>query len=152
MLLVICFLGCDSKAIITLLCSRTNSQRQRIELEYKTMYGRVSLWCSPSGYVFGRCFSKLAISWLRFNHSKSKLIIIKFPPWSMFSWRSEEWSTWQPKPINFVDNTRAFFTQNFSYMSFWWNLRRRRYFALQKQENTHNMPAITWFYSVWQLS
>ena len=43
MLLVICFLGCDSKAIITLLCSRTNSQRQRIELEYKTMYGRVSL-------------------------------------------------------------------------------------------------------------
>lgn len=33
-------LGCDSKAIITLLCSRTNCQRQRIELEYKTMYGR----------------------------------------------------------------------------------------------------------------
>ena len=43
MLLFICSVGCDSKAIITLLCSRTNSQRQRIQLEYKTMYGRVSL-------------------------------------------------------------------------------------------------------------
>ena len=34
-------LGCDSKAITNLLCTRTNSQRQKIELEYKTMYGRV---------------------------------------------------------------------------------------------------------------
>lgn len=33
-------IGCDSKVIITLLCSRTNSQRQRIELEYKTLHGR----------------------------------------------------------------------------------------------------------------
>ena len=36
-------LGCDSKAIINLLCARTNAQRQKIELEYKTMYGRVRL-------------------------------------------------------------------------------------------------------------
>ncbi|KXJ26438.1 annexin A5 [Exaiptasia diaphana] len=33
-------LGCDSKAIMYLLCTRTNSQRQRIALEYKTMHGR----------------------------------------------------------------------------------------------------------------
>lgn len=33
-------LGCDSKAITGLLCTRTNVQRQKIELEYKTMYGR----------------------------------------------------------------------------------------------------------------
>lgn len=36
-------LGCDSKAIINLLCARTNAQRLQIELEYKTMYGRVRL-------------------------------------------------------------------------------------------------------------
>lgn len=33
-------LGCDSKAITSLLCARTNAQRLKIELEYKTMYGR----------------------------------------------------------------------------------------------------------------
>ncbi|EDO32043.1 predicted protein [Nematostella vectensis] len=33
-------LGCDNKALMYLLCSRTNSQRQRISLEYKTMFGR----------------------------------------------------------------------------------------------------------------
>ena len=36
-------LGCDSKAITNLLCARTNAQRLKIELEYKTMYGRVRL-------------------------------------------------------------------------------------------------------------
>ncbi|XP_031556011.1 annexin-B12-like isoform X2 [Actinia tenebrosa] len=33
-------LGCDNKAITYLLCSRTNAQRQRISIEYKTIYGR----------------------------------------------------------------------------------------------------------------
>ena len=33
--------GCDSKAIMFLLCSRSNAQRQKISLAYKTMHGRV---------------------------------------------------------------------------------------------------------------
>lgn len=33
-------LGCDSKAIMFLLCSRSNAQRQKVALAYKTMHGR----------------------------------------------------------------------------------------------------------------
>lgn len=53
-------IGCDSKAIIALLCSRTNSQRQRIELEYKTMHGRDLL--KDLKYELGGHFEDIVIA------------------------------------------------------------------------------------------
>ncbi len=34
-------LGCDDKAVIKVLCHRTNAQRQQIKMTFKTLYGRV---------------------------------------------------------------------------------------------------------------
>jgi len=53
-------IGCDSKAIIALLCSRTNSQRLRIELEYKTMHGRDLL--KDLKYELGGHFEDIVIA------------------------------------------------------------------------------------------
>ena len=36
------FIGTDEKAIISVLAYRSNSQRQKIKLKFKTLYGRVS--------------------------------------------------------------------------------------------------------------
>ena len=69
-LFVFCSVGCDSKAIIALLCSRTNSQRQRIELEYKTMHGRVRLKIS------GTSCSK---SWITISLIKCSPINVFYP-------------------------------------------------------------------------
>ncbi|XP_068710568.1 annexin A5-like [Montipora foliosa] len=53
-------IGCDSKAIISLLCSRTNSERQRIELEYKTMHGRDLL--KDLKYELGGHFEEIVVA------------------------------------------------------------------------------------------
>ncbi|KAJ7333589.1 hypothetical protein OS493_017131 [Desmophyllum pertusum] len=53
-------LGCDSKAIIHLLCTRTNAQRLKIELEYKTMYGRDLL--KDLKYELGGHFEDIVIA------------------------------------------------------------------------------------------
>ncbi|RMX43507.1 hypothetical protein pdam_00001972, partial [Pocillopora damicornis] len=53
-------LGCDSKAITGLLCTRTNVQRQKIELEYKTMYGRDLL--KDLKYELGGNFETIVIA------------------------------------------------------------------------------------------
>lgn len=53
-------LGCDSKAIISLLCARTNAQRLKIELEYKTMYGRDLL--KDLKYELGGHFEDIVIA------------------------------------------------------------------------------------------
>lgn len=53
-------LGCDSKAITGLLCARTNAQRQKIELEYKTMYGRDLL--KDLKYELGGNFETIVIA------------------------------------------------------------------------------------------
>lgn len=53
-------LGCDSKAITNLLCTRTNAQRQKIELEYKTMYGRDLL--KDLKYELGGHFEDIVIA------------------------------------------------------------------------------------------
>ena len=81
MLLFIRSVGCDSKAITTLLCSRTNSQRQRIELEYKTMYGRVSLDAFHL-VMLVRDVSALGSCLLAKNYPlKIQIDRNKFPPW-----------------------------------------------------------------------
>ena len=63
----------------------------------------------------------------------------------MFSWFSREWSTWQHKN-NLVDNTRAFFTHNLSYMPFWKLRRRRTDDVILRHKNRRTRTiAITWF-------
>lgn len=48
-------LGCDDKAVINVLCYRSNAQRQQIRNTFKTMYGKVrhpeTYVQTPSSYV-----------------------------------------------------------------------------------------------------
>ena len=55
-------IGCDDKAVIHILTTRSNKQRQQISLAYKTAHGRVSMNRLASlfyicfGFVYSRAF------------------------------------------------------------------------------------------------
>ena len=37
------YVGTDEKALIEVICYRSNAQRQELKLKYKSMYGRVGV-------------------------------------------------------------------------------------------------------------